>query len=61
LYGLLRRLVWCKFTDVSEVLAVSVIGAIALAMGVQHDATTQKTAILSFCYSLYPNFAVTFA
>jgi hypothetical protein len=33
---LLRRVVWYKFTDVSEVLAVSIIRAIA---------TTQKTVI----------------
>jgi hypothetical protein len=30
-FGLLRRVVWQKFTDVSEVLAASIIRTIALA------------------------------
>jgi hypothetical protein len=38
-FGLLRSVIWQKFTDVSEMLSASIIKAIALI-------TTQKTAIL---------------
>jgi hypothetical protein len=38
----LLRIVWQKFTDVSEVLAPSIIRAMSTRL---HGATTQKTAI----------------
>jgi hypothetical protein len=49
--GLLRRAVWQKFTDVSEVLAASIIRVMQAPLKHQytstklHDAITQKTAI----------------
>jgi hypothetical protein len=44
--GLLCRVVYYKFTGVSEVLAASIIRAIALPSTRLHGTTTQKTVIL---------------
>jgi hypothetical protein len=43
--GLLRRVFWQKFTDVSEVLPASIIRAIALMM---EAASTSQTSVNSY-------------
>jgi hypothetical protein len=42
---LLRRVVWCKFTDFLDVLAASIIKVVIITCAYLHGVTTQKTAI----------------